>query len=98
MEQNAIKALPAQGGKRMSCYRAFLLDHSGRIFRAKRLYCRDDRAALALSEKLRARCWGMEVWDGRRMIGLVLPGKGEASLCWGEPDVSRATATRARAG
>lgn len=68
----------------MSCYRAFLLDNNGRIFRAKQLYCRDDRAALALGGKIRTRCCGVEVWDGRRMVGSVSPRKREAdaSTAW----------------
>jgi hypothetical protein len=81
----------------MSCYRAFLLDQNGRIFRAKRLYCRDDRAALALSEKLRARYWGVEVWDGRRMVGLVPPHEREA-VKPAFAGVNRIAAAQAQAG
>jgi hypothetical protein len=55
----------------MPFYRAFLLDTDDHVFASDKFDCDDDKAALARAAEITTPCSGIEVWEGRRVVGYV---------------------------
>jgi hypothetical protein len=74
-------------------YRAFMLDRTDHVFAVRILVTREDNAALRLASKIQAPCWGIEVWEGTRLLGQVEPIRKQASSTGAAARTSSRTAS-----
>ena len=62
----------AQGGNGVTHYRLYWLDGAGKIVTAEWLEAEDDHRA-ALEAKAQAKGGACEIWERKRLVGLVPP-------------------------